>query len=240
MSFDLFQHQVQQSSESFSSSGVPVRIDSFIPIGGSRFPAVIALHGSGGFHEGFANDPARLLASNGFAVFILHYFERTGTSWADRTTIERNFPVWMSVVKDAITHIGMSPSVDRRRIGLLGFSLGGYLAVSVAATDARVKAVVEFFGGLPNELATNVHAMPPILILHGDADRVVPVTEAHKLEDVLKRTGSTYAIKIYSGVGHGFSGLTMFDSAQRTLAFLRTHLASVPSTEQEQEAEAAG
>lgn len=126
----------------------------------------------------------------------------------------------MAVVQDAMTHIGTYASVDRR-ISLLGFSLGGYLAVSVAATDSRVKAVVEFFGGLPNELAANAHAMAPILILHGDADRVVPVAEEHKLQDVLKRTGSTYEIKIYSGVGHGFSGLTMFDSAQRTLAFLR-------------------
>lgn len=224
MSIGLFQHQVQQSSESFTSGGVQIKIDSFVPITHGSFPAVIALHGSGGMREGFASEPARLLASNGFAVFLLHYFERTGTVWADRITVRKDFPTWIATIQDAISHVAQKPGVDEEQIGVLGFSLGGYLAVSVAVVDARVKAVVEFFGGLPEELAGELHRIPPVLIFHGDADRVVLVSEAHRLEKVLKAAGSPYEIKIYSGVGHGFSGLTLFDAAQRTVTFLRNHL----------------
>ncbi|PYX95965.1 MAG: dienelactone hydrolase, partial [Acidobacteria bacterium] len=97
------------------------------------------------------SEPAELLASHGFAVYILHYFDRTGTALADKQTIFSKFPVWMKTLWDAITHVEQQPSVDPERIGLLGFSLGAYLSLSDAAIDKRIKAVVDFFGGLPKE-----------------------------------------------------------------------------------------
>jgi carboxymethylenebutenolidase len=114
--------------------------------------------------------------------------------------------------------------VQKDRTALIGFSLGGYLALSVASRDPRVKAVVEFCGGLPEELAVECVQMPPTLILHGEADNIVPVSEARRVEKLMKQTNSAYEIQVYPGVGHFFSGLTMVDAAQRTLAFLRKHL----------------
>ena len=55
----------------------------------------------------------------------------------------------MRTVGVAITFAAQPPSVDPDRIGLLGFSLGAYLALSVTWVEPRVKAVVEFFGGMP-------------------------------------------------------------------------------------------
>ena len=87
-----------------------------------------------------------------------------------------------------------------------------------------MKAVIEFCGGLPEELAGDCTQMPPTLILHGEADNLVPVSEAYQMVELMKRTNSAYEMKIYPGVGHFFSGLTMVDAAQRTLAFLKKHL----------------
>ena len=113
--------------------------------------------------------------------------------------------------------------VDAGRIGLLGFSLGAYLALSVASVEPRVKAVVEFFGGIPEELH-GFKRMAPVLILHGEQDRIVPVSEAIRLQQLLQRTGSPYEIKIYPDAGHGFNGLQFLDAGQRTLKFLRKYL----------------
>ena len=124
------------------------------------FPAVITLHGSGGLREGWGEEPARLLAGRGFAVYLVHYFERSGTEWADDRTIREQFVPWMETLGDAITWAAQQPNVDAQRIALLGFSLGGYLSLSVASQDARVKAVVEYFGGLPQELEPRAAAMP--------------------------------------------------------------------------------
>lgn len=220
----LLTRNVNQTTESFESGGHRIQVQSFFPADDDKHPAVIAIHGSGGIREGWAEQPASLLASRGFAVFVIHYFERTGTCWADESTIRQNFETWMQVIADAITWAGTHASVDASRIGLLGFSLGGYLALSVAATDPRVKAVVEYFGGLPEELAEHAHRIAPTLILHGERDNTVPVTEAHKLKKLFEQTGTPFEMRLYHNAGHAFTGLDLLDAGQRTVRFLEQRL----------------
>lgn len=223
-----FGSSVQQATTTFTSDQRPITIQSFVPEqngAGRVHPAVIALHGSGGIQNGWAESPATMLASRGFAVFVLHYFERTGTQWADEKTIRQSFEVWMKTISDAISYAGKQPGVDGKRVGLLGFSLGAYLALSVAAVDPRVKAVVDYFGGLPEEVKAYLGAnYPPVLILHGGEDPVVPVSEAHSLQKVFQQNGIEYEAKIYPYAGHGFSGLDLLDAGQRTLRFLESKL----------------
>ena len=85
-------HPISQSQIVFESGGKQIRVDCFFPAeNGRRFPAVIGLHGSGGGHLSMA-EPASLLAEQGFAVYVLHYFDRTGTTYVDGlATIARHF-----------------------------------------------------------------------------------------------------------------------------------------------------
>jgi carboxymethylenebutenolidase len=217
-------YSVLQSQSSFQSGGKPIRLDCFLPSGnGHRFPAVISLHGSGGGHATMS-EPADLLARQGFAVYILHYFDRTDTTFADKQTIFSKFPLWMKTLWDAISHVEKQPSVDPERIALLGFSLGAYLSLSDAAIDKRIKAVVDFFGGLPKEMKLFMRRLCPVLILHGEADPTVPVEEAYHLQEVLEKKGIPYEMQIYPGAGHGFSGEIWRDAGMRTLAFLTKYL----------------
>lgn len=220
---NLFGSDIQTSSTSFKSDGHSVTVEQFLPKASGRYPAVLALHGSGGIREGWSEQPARLMAGQGYAVFVVHYFERTGTVWADHDTTRANFPDWMKTVGEAITFAAHHASVDAKRIGLLGFSLGAYLALAVASVEPRVRAVVEFFGGMPEELH-GFTRMPPVLILHGEQDRVVPVSEATRLQGLLERTSTPYEMKLYPGAGHGFIGFQLLDSGQRTIQFLRRYL----------------
>lgn len=221
---------VSQSQLSFESGGKEIRVDCFLPAGNTqRFPAVIGLHGSGGGHFSMG-EPAMLLAGQGFAVYVLHYFDRTGTTVVDGlSTIARHYPAWMKTLWDAISFVARQPMVDPDRIGLLGFSLGAYLAVSAAAIDSRVQAVVEYFGGLPKEMKLFMRRLCPMLILHGDQDQTVPVAEAYHLQQVMEKKQIPYEMQIYPGVGHGFSGEIWHDAGLRTLAFLNKYLAAAPA-----------
>jgi carboxymethylenebutenolidase len=217
---------VTQSQTSFESGGKQIRIDCFLPsANGERFPAVIGLHGSGGGHASMS-EPASLLAGQGFAVYVLHYFDRTGTTEINRETIFRHFPVWMKTLWDTVSFVARQPQVDPERIGLLGFSLGAYLSLSNAAIDSRVQAVVEFFGGLPKEMKFFMRRLCPVLILHGGEDKTVPVEEAYHLQQVLEKKRIPYEMQIYPGAGHGFSGDIWRDAGLRTLSFLQKHLAA--------------
>lgn len=216
---------ITQSKSTFSSGGQSIAYDGFVPAAnGERYPTIISLYGSGGDHVGMAQ-PARLFAEHGFAVYVPHYFDRTEHQEVnDRPTILRHFPAWGKTVWDAISHLEKLPAVDPKRIGLLGFSLGAYLALSVAAVDPRVRAVVEFYGGLPKEMKFFVRRLCPTLILHGEDDATIPLQEAYDLRDLFEKKQMPYEMQIYPGIGHGFPGATWEDARQRTLAFFQKYL----------------
>jgi carboxymethylenebutenolidase len=217
---------VDESTVSFESGGRPVTVEQFAPRRGGKFPAVLILHGSDGLqYRGFSYQAfGRDLARRGYVALLVHYFDRTGTQTASWDLGPIAFVAWMQAVGEAVTFAGTRPAVNAGRLGLAGFSLGAYLALGVASQDTRVGAVVELFGGLPDFFAGQLMAMPPVLILHGDADRLVPVSEAHKLERVLTQNGRPFEIRIYPGVGHGFYGADADDALRRALDFFDRHL----------------
>lgn len=226
---------VIQSPIVFQSGGKSIRLDAYLPDPtDGPIPAVIALHGAGGGVSGMERY-AGMLAAQGFAVYILHYFDRAGIDSTNRPTtdtqtivmqkIMRNFPLWMKTLWDAISFVETQPAVDGARIALVGFSLGAYLSLANSAIDPRVKAVVEFFGGMPKEMNFFMRRLCPTLILHGEADLTVPVEEAYRLQRLLEKKEIAYEIKIYFGAGHGFEDQTIWrDAGPRSLEFLRKYL----------------
>ena len=217
---------VPQSQLTFQCGGQLIHLDAYLPetLDGP-VPAIIALHGAGGNVSGVERY-ASMLAAEGFAVYLLHYFDRTGSEPADLQSMKSNFPLWMKTLWDAISFIETQPQVDPERIALLGFSLGAYLSLANSAVDHRVKAVVEFFGGMPKEMKLFMRRLCPVLILHGEADPTVPVEEAYQLQKLLEKKGIAYEIKIYPGAGHGFESEIWSDASLRSLRFLRKYLKS--------------
>ena len=138
--------------------------------------------------------------------------------------MKESFQPWMETVADTVGFAASRSDVDAAKIGVVGFSLGGYLSLSTATHDPRIKVIVDYFGGLPKELHARADKLPPTLILHGNADPIVSVNEARTLEGLLKTHKIAHEVKIYDGLGHGFSGETGQDAAKRALAFLDAHL----------------
>src|SRR6267142_807905 len=99
-------YSVTESQLTFDSGGKTIQLDCFAPDAiGQGFPAVIGLHGSGGGYP-VVHGPARFLASHGFAAYVPHYFDRTGTTHAsDRATALRHGPAWGRTVWDAVSFV---------------------------------------------------------------------------------------------------------------------------------------
>jgi len=214
---------VSQSQTTFQSSGKAIRLDCFLPQGEGKFPAIIGLYGLHGSHAGMA-EPAEHLAAQGFAVFVLHYLDRTGPVEASKGAMVRHFPAWMKVLWDGVSFVHQRSEVDGDKTAYFGFSLGAYLALASASIDGRITAVVECFGGLPKEMKFFMRRLCPVLILHGEDDPVVPVQEAYNLKKVLETRGLPYEMQIYPGVGHGFTGDIRKDALTRSVAFLKIYL----------------
>lgn len=202
-------------------TGPDMEIERFDAAIGGRRPAIMLLHGSDGLtNPGRYQAAARAIASAGYTVFVPHYFDATGDVRASYRDLRTKFPIWRQAIGEALAGpIAAASGIDRNRIGVVGFSLGGALALAASTRSERIKAVVNFFGYLPEELVA-ARRLAPTLILHGDADRIVPVSNAAAIAQVLSSRGAYVESQIYPGEGHGLSARALPDAISRTANFL--------------------
>jgi carboxymethylenebutenolidase len=113
---------------------------------------------------------------------------------------------------------------------LLGFSLGGYVAATAAARDARVSALAVLYGGMPDKIAAQVKHLPPMIELHGEADRNVPLARGEELVRLGKSVGAAAEIVRYKGKAHGFdfadNDPMTADAISRVAGFFRARLSA--------------
>jgi acetyl esterase/lipase len=65
---------------------------------------------------------------------------------------------------------------------------------------------------------------PPTMLLHGDADDIVPISQAYVLRDALKGAGVTHQLITYPGEGHGWYGNALAHSFANIHAFLMANV----------------
>ena len=111
---------------------------------------------------------------------------------------------------------GLAPE----QIALVGFSQGTMMALAVAPRRARPLAgVVGFSGRLlaPERLAGETVSRPPVMLIHGDADEMVPPQCLPEAAEALQAAGFTVYAHVMRGTGHGIAP----DGLSVALAFLR-------------------
>jgi len=214
----------------FMSRGRLVRVDvvrgknSFGGLDGNQSPAVVMLHGASGLGDGTLYYPqARSLADQGISTFVVHYFD--GITEYSRKASPQLQEQRNQVIRDAISYVQALPFVDQTRVGAFGLSLGGFHVMDLAGSDGRLAAVVNVVGAMPNtEMRRGARAMPPTLILHGDKDRVVPVSRAYQLARYMDDIGADYEMQIFRGQGHAFKGSAQQEAIRETTEFFVRHL----------------
>ena len=206
------------------------------PGGKGPYPGVVLLHGASGWHPALV-DLASGLADHGFAVLAIDYYAEAGCTATGSMEKLEAWPSYQASVRNAVEYLQSMPSVAGRSIGLVGFSRGAFLAMSVASSTPGVRAVVDFYGGGGGGIASldeDVQGLPPVLILHGDADSIVPLRFAYALRDAVLASGGEAEVHVYPGAGHSFnvprttaySADAARDAHGRMIEFLRRWLAS--------------
>ena len=166
------------------------------PNDGLKHPAIVYLHGGGmSFADASMERFHTELANRGLVVLAPHYL-LNGTGW----------PHWHESAVNTVTLAASLPSVDPDRIGMAGLSMGGQIGLSTAARDPRIKAVAEFFTAWPGSLPDEpIAQLPPVLLLNGTADPIIPFDVALELDEILKEHRLPFERHVYVGLGHGFN-----------------------------------
>ena len=115
-------------------------------------------------------------------------------------------------------------TLSEDKLALVGFSQGTMMALHVGPRRAKALAGVIGFSGMladPDALAAEVVTKPPVLLVHGDHDDVLPVEALHRAETALKALDFEIATHVSHGLGHGLDDVGL----QLGARFLTEHLA---------------
>jgi carboxymethylenebutenolidase len=207
-----------------------VKVVYFRAPGDAKRPAALLLHGAGGFDRRIAeyNRYASTLASQGIDAYLVYYYsaaDERGMSQTGDIFTER-YPAWAKLVDDLADHL-LTQKDSNGKVGLVGFSNGGILATGASTLDPKINAAVIYYGTEPWPLKERAKRFPPLLVLHGDADQVIPVIAGHQLAALAQDVGAKADLVIYPGEGHGFGpnpNGNGADALKRTIAFLKKEL----------------
>ena len=136
-------------------------------------------------------------------------------------------------ISGAIEYLQNHEATSGGKVGVVGFCMGGALALYTATKNANVGACVVFYGGHPNVKPDLPKLESPVLSISGDRDKSVTPEVVHKLEQQLKSLGKQVDVVIYPGADHAFFNDTRptvyvpeaaADAWQRTIEFFRKFL----------------
>lgn len=186
-------------------------------------PAVVWFHGNGGSLEGATNE-TRLLARNGYGVLLVSYRGYGGNGGSPgEEGFYRDGRAAMALLE--------AQGIPAQRTVIIGNSIGSGTAVQMAAEhDAAALILVSPFTSLADVAARAMPIVPvrwllkdgfdnaaklpgldlPILVLHGDADAVVPF----ELGEALARSNPGADFRRFEGAGHDLSFQAAAQAAQ--------------------------
>ena len=217
-----------------------------IPVGGTTLvayfaragqapsrPGVLVIHEAFGLNDNI-RDIARRFAREGYHALAVELFS-TGNHAVCLARLFagilarplRNGTV--ATLRAAIDHLQRIEGVDPRRVGVIGFCLGGSYALQLACVDDELRVASVFYGQNPRPLAAFGRACP-IVGSYPEGDFTAP--GARTLDRVLDEYRVPHDIKLYPNTKHSFFNDTSgahdpaasTDAWQRTLAFFAEHL----------------
>ena len=196
-------------------------------------------------------DIAQRLAREGFAALALDVYRKTGRPSLEGPAAamawirELSDPLVLETVQEGIDALARQPAVAGRKLGLIGFCMGGQYAWLAACACRGLAAVAPFYGMLRYEPGLDPQKKPreplaaiaslscPALGLYGREDALIQNSDVDELGARLAQQRQPFEIVRYAGAGHAFLNDTrpaMYrpeaarDAWRRLIAFLGERL----------------
>jgi len=250
----------KNSKDGLMRRGVLITPPNYEP--GKQYPTIVNTHPGDtawwtGFHSSRWWDWGQLLASNGYVVFLPNTRGVTGEGGAMHATIDRWGELAFQDLIDGVDYLISQKIADPNRLGIGGWSNGGFMTEYAITRTTRFKAAVAISGhsdfyslygtsylrdGLrrtsgqspytnrewydahsPITLIKNCRT--PTLLLHGELDAGVPVTQAYEFYTALTDAGVETELVVYPRERHSIQEYShRIDLQKRILAWFNDHL----------------
>ena len=214
----------------FPSGGAPIRAELCRAAGPGPARAVVVLHGCGGFST-FDHRLVTELPRFGVSTLDVDYFGPTpppgAKGFCTHGRARDAFPRWVEVARDAERALRRDGVAPAGRIGVVGWSLGGAVAIRAAAAPLpqRVFAAVAVFStGAFGATPAFAALLPPTILLSGGSTDAIPLAETLPLFRALQAAHVASSLYVYPHGSHDWPGRQGTLGIRRAAAFLRSYL----------------
>ena len=178
------------------------------------------------------------LAEAGFATLapdLYHGEETTEPDEAGKLMMALQLPTAAREMVGAVDYMSRLDTHPSDRVGVVGFCMGGGLALWLSTLSSRVAACVPFYGAVPWQAVQPDYSKSVAAYLghYAAHDDWATPEEAARLETELTALGREARFHVYPGTAHAFFNddrPDSYDAAaaelawERTIGFLRRHL----------------
>jgi carboxymethylenebutenolidase len=203
------------------------------PEGTGPFPGLVVIHEIFGLNDNIRGIATRF-AEQGYAALAVDLFSNRNRAMCMMQLIHGMMirplkNVMLSDLQSSITFLKNQTGVDSKRIGAVGFCMGGGYALQLAVTDKGMKATSVFYGAVPKPLESFAQSCP---ILGSYPEKDFTAQGARELDAVLEKNNIPHDIKFYKDTQHSFFNRqrTPFeveaskDAWERMLSFFQDYL----------------
>ena len=183
-------------------------VDGFLsrPTAGNPRPAIVLIHGYRGLDDG-QRAVTRRFAQEGFVCLSPDLFHGKTFHTLEECALQKtslDIPRAVEKVVDSVLYLRKLPWVGKKHVAVLGFCMGGGLALYALAQSRAFAAGVIYYQSLfpdPEDIKT---ITAPLLCHYGTDDPGTTKTEVDMFRETLERHKKKYEIEMYEGAGHAF------------------------------------
>jgi len=180
-------------------------------------------------------DVTRRLASEGFVALAPDMYDgkvTTDPTEARQLLTSMDQAAALQKLHEAVDYLKANAKVAKEKIGVIGFCMGGFLALNLACHNRNIRVATPFYGRIPPDSELE-NLTAPVLYFFGEQDHHLPASDVDRLEQFIKRTGRTGGVVRYPQADHAFFNDTRKevyreadakDAWEKALAFLRKYL----------------
>ena len=194
------------------------------------FPAVVLLHDRWGLTSQIG-ETAKKLACEGYVVLTPNLYGRQGGMITANAEVADALMARLNE-KDALqdinacceflnTNVAEDTTLDqtKRNVhGVVGFGMGGTLAIRFACQRKRLKTAVAFYGQLPDSSETAKRLFCPVLYHAAGANGVVTQDEIEQLQQAAKQENKHIEVQLYPEASPGFCNENQSETYRQEVA----------------------
>lgn len=241
---NLGEAMTESNWQQTQSDNSAMRMHVSVPEGSGPFAGLVVIQHQGGV-DAFVQNMTVRLAHGGFVAAAPDLYHRDGPNCTDDIVTRRSRLSDRKVINDVcatVSFLKTHAAVDRERLGIIGFCMGGRVVYLMAAASPAFKAAVAYYPGntlrawgrdipSPFERTSEIHC--PLQAHFGEEDKNPSPDDMRKLDAEMNKFNKTHEFYSYANAAHAFMDDTKESyrhhadetSWPRALEFLSRHLA---------------